>query len=367
MLQSKPPAITEAERNESITRGSNKRIRSFSIIAHIDHGKSTLSDRLLEYTSSIDPLNKSQAQVLDNLQVERDRGITVRAQTSAMWYQDPRTQEVHQLNLIDTPGHVDFGSEVTRALAACDGALLVVDASQGIQAQTLANYYKALEHNLEIIPVLTKIDLPHSDVEGVKQQLYTALDIDPDTVLCVSNKTGQGIEQLFPRIIDDIPAPSGSSSNPFRGLLFDAYHDTHRGVVCLLEVADGYVRKGDRIASYHANKDGSAVTDYEVQEIGLLTPAPLQVDALRSGQAGYIICGIKTKQEIKLGDTYYKTSFKKSTKPLIDDPSTVPANYLQVGAPAIAYGVTANASDIQPLPGFTAEQAMVFAGKLDAI
>lgn len=295
MLQHKPPLLTQQEINDTLNNIDVQYIRNFSIIAHIDHGKSTLSDRLLEYTNTINPLDKTTSRILDNLQVERDRGITVRAQSAAMLYKYNKDNKIYLFNLIDTPGHVDFSYEVSRSLAACDGVLLLVDSSQGLQAQTLANYYIAKENNLCIIPVLTKIDLPHSNIEGSKQQLVDTLGFKYDDILCISSKSGIGIEHILPTVIDRIQPPKSNQYNLLRALIFDAYVSTHRGVICLINISDGYIQKGDKIKSYYTDQS------YEIYELGILQPNMKQVDVLRAGQVGYIVCGIKTAREIKIG------------------------------------------------------------------
>jgi small GTP-binding protein len=222
--------LNDEEQRELLSSASTDYIRNFSIIAHIDHGKSTLADRLLEIAGNIRALSKQDAQVLDNLQIERERGITVKAQTASMFYRDKRSGKKYLLNLIDTPGHVDFSYEVSRSLAACQGALLLVDSSQGVQAQTLANYYTAMDANLDIIPVLSKIDLPHSDIKSVGEQLQVAFDIDPDTALHISSKTGLGIDKVFEAIIDRVKPPPNEIKPgfdvltvPLRALVFDSW------------------------------------------------------------------------------------------------------------------------------------------------
>ena len=355
MLNNKPDSLTSTEITELINNVPINNIRNFSIIAHIDHGKSTLSDRLLEYCSMINPLDKSSSQILDNLQVERERGITVRAQCATMYYK--YMNQSYYFNLIDTPGHVDFTYEVSRSLAACNGALLIVDASQGIQAQTLANYYIAKEAGLDIVPVLTKIDLPHSNIELTKQQLHTAFNIDPSHMLCVSSKSGENIDTILPAIIQHISPPTGRSTAPLRALLFDCWYSTHRGVICLIHIVDGYLQKGDRIKTYHSN------VSYEIHEIGIMQPDMLPCQYLRAGQVGYIIAGIKTTREVRIGDTFYKIQHKKGTIPLQSCiAADSPSSYYTPAAPSIAYCVCSDKSLITPLPGFKASKPMVWAG-----
>ena len=272
------------------------RIRNFSIIAHIDHGKSTLADRLLEMTGTISTRSKN-SQFLDKLQVEKERGITVKAQTASLFYeQDGIT---YLLNLIDTPGHVDFSYEVSRSLYACQGALLLVDAAQGIQAQTMANFYLAFEQDLTIIPVINKIDMMNADPERVSNEMMTALDIDPDEIIKVSAKTGAGLDQLFPVIIEKIKTPPGDEAKPFKALLFDSWFDEYRGVICLIEVIDGSIKKGEMISSAHTGEK------YEVHDLGLMYPDPTSMPALFTGQVGYLISGMKTVKEARIGDTLF--------------------------------------------------------------
>ncbi len=272
------------------------RIRNFSIIAHIDHGKSTLADRLLEITGTISTRSKNE-QFLDKLQVEKERGITVKAQTASLFYEYKGV--TYLLNLIDTPGHVDFNYEVSRSLYACQGALLLVDAAQGIQAQTMANFYLAFEQNLTIIPVINKIDMANADPERIGNQMAKALDIDTADIIKVSAKTGLGIDTLFPAIIERIKTPSGSSDAPLKALLFDSWFDEYRGVICLIEVIDGSIKKGDMIASAHTGES------YEVHDLGLMYPDPLSMPALFTGQVGYLIAGMKTVKEARIGDTLF--------------------------------------------------------------
>ncbi len=271
------------------------RIRNFSIIAHIDHGKSTLADRLLEVCGTISDRNKNE-QVLDKLQVERERGITVKAQTASLFYE--YKGEIYLLNLIDTPGHVDFSYEVSRSLYACQGALLLVDAAQGIQAQTMANFYLAFEQNLHIIPIVNKVDMQNAQPERVTEEVVTNFDMNPDDVILASGKSGIGIDKILEAIITRIPAPKGSPTAHPRLLLFDSWFDVYRGVVCLIEVVDGHVSKGDKIMSAYTGEE------YEVLELGLMYPDPVATKTLYTGQVGFIITGMKTVKEAHIGDTF---------------------------------------------------------------
>ncbi|KAI9312602.1 GTP-binding protein lepa [Dichotomocladium elegans] len=296
-------------------------IRNFSIIAHIDHGKSTLADRLLEFTNTISS-SGSNKQVLDKLKVERERGITVKAQTVSMFYNYKGKD--YLLNLIDTPGHVDFSYEVSRSLAACQGTLLLVDAAQGIQAQTVANFYLAFGEGLEIIPVLNKaesafVDLPAADSERTAQQIRSAFELDTSSI--ISAKTGLNIDQVLPSVIERIPPPSGSVDRPLRALLFDSWYDQYVGVVCMVAIVDGKIRKGDRITSIHSE------SKYEVTEVGIMHPEQVSTGYLHAGQVGYVICGMKTATEAHVGDAFHHLGKK-----------------------------------VEPLPGFQPAQSMVFAG-----
>jgi elongation factor 4 len=281
------------------------RIRNFSIIAHVDHGKSTLADRLLEQTKTISDRTKHE-QFLDKLQVEKERGITVKAQTASLFYEHNGT--TYLLNLIDTPGHVDFSYEVSRSLYACQGALLLVDAAQGIQAQTMANFYLAFEQNLTIIPVINKIDLANADPERVVLEMEKVFDVKEKNVLKISAKTGLGVEKILPAVIKSIKPPKGNSEKKLKALLFDSWYDEYRGVICLIEIIDGMVKKGDKIAA------ASTKSEYEVLDIGLMHPEPMPMGALYTGQVGYIIAGMKTVKEARVGDTLYNP--KKPVKSL---------------------------------------------------
>lgn len=293
-------------------------IRNFSIIAHIDHGKSTLADRLLEITGTISSRQKNE-QFLDKLQVERERGITVKAQTASLFYE--HNGEIYLLNLIDTPGHVDFNYEVSRSLYACQGALLLVDAAQGVQAQTMANFFLAFEQGLDIIPVINKIDMANADPERIAKEMNKAFDTELDDLLYISAKTGQGLDTLFPAIIQRIKSPKNEPDKPFKGLLFDSWFDEYRGVICLIEVIDGALKKGDNITAAYTGES------YEVLDIGIMYPDPYPTGALYTGQVGYVIAGLKTVKEARVGDTFYHTK-----KP------------------------------VTPLPGFKPAKSMVFAG-----
>src|ERR1039458_9345921 len=266
------------------------KIRNFSIISHVDHGKSTLSDRILELTGAVDPRDM-RAQYLDSMDIERERGITIKAQNVRVHF------EGYVLQLIDTPGHVDFGYEVSRSLAACEGAVLLVDASQGIQAQTLANCYQALEHDLEVVAVLNKIDLPAADPDRYAREIEQVLGIDADSILRISAKTGEGVPELLRAVIERVPAPTGSPDAPLRALIFDSYYDQYRGVVSSLRVVDGTLRAGARLRFMQA----AAVHD--VEELGIRTPVPVPTHALGAGEGGYLVAGIKDVGEARSGET----------------------------------------------------------------
>ncbi len=265
-------------------------IRNFSIISHVDHGKSTLSDRVLEITGAVDP-RMMREQYLDSMDIERERGITIKAQNVRVHFKG------FILNLIDTPGHVDFGYEVSRSLAACEGAVLLVDASQGIQAQTLANCYQAIEHDLEIVPVLNKIDLPAADPDRCAQEIEHVLGLAASDVLHISAKTGEGVEALLDAIVERIPAPRGDRSAPLRALIFDSSYDRYRGVVSSIRVMDGTIKSGTRLRFIQAN----AVHD--IEEIGIRSPATLAVEELGPGEVGYLIAGVKDVGEARSGET----------------------------------------------------------------
>jgi GTP-binding protein LepA len=265
-------------------------IRNFCIIAHIDHGKSTLADRMLELTGTVEK-RAMQAQLLDSMDLEREKGITIKLQPVKMKWND------NTLNLIDTPGHVDFSYEVSRSLAACEGAVLVVDASQGIQAQTLANVYLAIEAGLTIIPVLNKIDLPAAEPERVANEVATLLSCDPSAILCVSAKTGSGVTELLDDIVRQIPAPSGSPEAPLRGLIFDSIYDDYRGVILFVRIVDGAMKRHDQLFLMAARAPGLAV------ETGIFAPAQTPLAVLETGQIGYVVTNLKSLAEAQVGDT----------------------------------------------------------------
>ena len=269
-------------------------IRNFSIIAHIDHGKSTLADRILEETGAISEREKKD-QLLDSMDIERERGITIKLNAVQLNYN--YKDEDYVLHLIDTPGHVDFTYEVSRSLAACEGALLVVDAAQGIEAQTLANLYQALDNNLTIIPVINKIDLPNADIPKVKQELIDAVGFDEDEILLVSAKTGVGVKELIEAIIDRIPAPKGNNDDKLQALIFDSYFDSYRGIVTLLRVVNGKVSVGDKIKMLATN------ATYDVVELGINTPTEHKKKELVTGEVGYLCASIKSIEDVKVGDT----------------------------------------------------------------
>jgi GTP-binding protein LepA len=271
------------------------RIRNFCIIAHIDHGKSTLADRLLEYTGALSSREMTE-QVLDKMDLERERGITIKMQAVRLQYKAGDGHE-YQLNLIDTPGHVDFSYEVSRSLAACEGALLVVDAAQGIEAQTLANVYLALEHNLEIITVINKIDLPGAEPERVRQEIEDIIGLDTSEAILASAKNGIGIEEILEQIVTKIPPPGGQEQSPLRALIFDSHYDPYKGVIAYVRVVDGTVANGTQIKMVATGKE------FEVNEVGIFRPAPVSVGELRSGEVGFIAASIKNVKDCQVGDT----------------------------------------------------------------
>lgn len=280
-------------------------IRNFSIIAHIDHGKSTLADRLLQATGTVQA-REMKEQFLDNMELERERGITIKLQAARMNYTSQDGQ-AYVLNLIDTPGHVDFSYEVSRSLAACEGALLVVDASQGVEAQTLANVYLALEHNLEIIPVLNKIDLPGAEPDRVKQEIEDVIGLDCSNAIMASAKEGLGIPEILEAIVQIVPPPQDTVDEPLRALIFDSYYDPYRGVIVYFRVMDGTVKKGDRIKLMASKKE------YQIDELGVLSPNQVPVEELHAGEVGYLAAAIKAVEDARVGDT-----ITLSSKPAIE-------------------------------------------------
>jgi len=267
-----------------------ERIRNFSIISHVDHGKSTLSDRILELTATVDPRDMRE-QFLDSMDIERERGITIKAQNVRVLWRDK------VLHLIDTPGHVDFGYEVSRSLAACEGVVLLIDASQGIEAQTLANSYLAVEHDLEIVAALNKIDLPAADPDRYAAEIEQVLGIEADSILRISAKTGEGVEALLDAVVERIPPPTGDPEAPLRALIFDSYYDQYRGVVNAVRVVDGTMRDRSKIRLFQAG------TTHEIEELGVRSPANRPTAELGPGEVGYLIAGIKSVSEAKVGDT----------------------------------------------------------------
>ncbi len=271
-----------------------KYIRNFCIVAHIDHGKSTLADRLLETTGTVAKRDMSD-QILDSMDIERERGITIKLTPSQMKYN--YKGEEYTLNLIDTPGHVDFTYEVSRSLAACEGAILIVDATQGVEAQTLANVYLALEHDLEILPVINKIDLPSADIEGTRKEIEDVIGIPADTAPAVSAKEGTNIEAVLEQIIEQVPPPKGDETKPLKALIFDSYYDNFKGAVSLVRVVDGVVKKNDKIKLFTTGKE------FDVTEVGIFCPQAKECDCLRAGDVGYICASIKNVSETRVGDT----------------------------------------------------------------
>jgi GTP-binding protein LepA len=299
---------------------NSERIRNFSIIAHIDHGKSTLADRLLELTGALSE-REMEDQVLDNMDLERERGITIKSHAVRLDYR-ARDGEQYVLNLIDTPGHVDFSYEVSRSLSACEGALLVVDASQGVEAQTLANTYLAIENNLELIPVINKIDLPGAEPEKAIEQIEHVIGLETHNAVFVSAKTGQGVPDILEAVVRDIPAPKGSAEAPLKALIFDSWYDSYRGVVVLFRVIDGTIRPGMKIRFFNAGRD------YQVETVGVNRPRPTPIDKLSVGEVGFMTASIKTVADVQIGDTI--TEAARPTK--------------------------------EPFPGFQEIKPMVFAG-----
>ena len=274
---------------------TNEIIRNFSIIAHIDHGKSTLADRLIHKCGGLTD-REMKEQVLDSMDIERERGITIKAQTVRLNYK-AKDGKNYLLNIIDTPGHVDFSYEVSRSLSACEGSILIVDSSQGVEAQTLANVYQALENNHEIIPVLNKIDLPASDTEKVKKQIEDVIGIDTSRSINCSGKTGEGVDEILESIVKNLPSPKGSTENPLKSLLVDSWYDSYLGVVILVRVIDGSLKKGMKIKMMSNN------TEHTVEKVGVFTPKPKDLEKILSGEIGFIITGIKNLSDTKVGDT----------------------------------------------------------------
>ena len=271
------------------------RIRNFAIIAHIDHGKSTIADRIIHKCGGLTDREMSE-QVLDSMDIEKERGITIKAQTVRLKY---KAKDGHEyiLNIIDTPGHVDFSYEVSRSLSACEGSLLIVDSTQGVEAQTLANVYKALEINHEVIPILNKIDLPASDVEKTKKEIEDVIGIDTSSAISCSGKTGEGVEDILETIVKNLPAPKSSDSKQLKSLLVDSWYDTYLGVVILVRVIDGEIKKGMKVKLMSNNRE------YIIEKVGVFTPKPTDEETLQPGQIGFIITGIKSLSETKVGDT----------------------------------------------------------------
>jgi len=274
---------------------SNEIIRNFSIIAHIDHGKSTLADRLIHKCGGLTD-REMKEQVLDSMDIERERGITIKAQTVRLNYK-AKDGKKYILNIIDTPGHVDFSYEVSRSLSACEGSILIVDSTQGVEAQTLANVYQALDNNHEIIPVLNKIDLPAADTEKVKKQIEDVIGIDTNHTINCSGKTGEGVDEILESIVKILPPPSGNITNPLKSLLVDSWYDSYLGVVILVRVIDGNLKKGMKIKMMSNN------TEHTIERVGVFTPKPKDIDQISSGEIGFIITGIKNLSDTKVGDT----------------------------------------------------------------
>ena len=284
-----------------------KHIRNFSIIAHIDHGKSTIADRLIELTGTLTK-REMEDQVLDSMDIERERGITIKSQTVRLDYKASDGEE-YELNLIDTPGHVDFTYEVSRSLAACEGALLVVDATQGVEAQTLANVYMALENDLEIIPVINKIDLPSADVERTKKEIEDAIGLDTSNAVLCSGKTGEGVPDILEAVVDWIPAPEGDEEAPLQALIFDSYFDSYKGVIAHIRVKQGHIKKGMKLRMMATGKE------FEVTDVGCFKPRPVDVGQLDNGEVGFVAGSLKDVRDVRVGDTITSV-LKPAAEPL---------------------------------------------------
>ena len=307
-----------------------EKIRNFSIIAHIDHGKSTLADRILEVTGALTE-REMRAQFLDKMDIERERGITIKAQTVRLAFK-AADAETYELNLIDTPGHVDFNYEVSRSLAACEGAVLVVDATQGVEAQTLANVYLAIEQGLEILPVLNKIDLPSADVDRTREQIEQVVGLDCSEAISASGKTGAGVADILEQIVRKVPSPKGKAGARLRALIFDSWYDSYRGAVVMVRVVDGTLKKGDKVRFLAGG------TDHEAIEIGVFTPFATPVEELSVGEVGFFAANIRSVHDVKLGDTLTHATSSPGKGPHHQGPTDA------------------------PLPGFKDVKAMVFAG-----
>lgn len=315
-----PTGTLPPVRSRKVRSMNRDHIRNFCIIAHIDHGKSTLADRLLEFTGTVSERSMTN-QLLDQMDLERERGITIKLQAVRMQYRARDGQE-YELNLIDTPGHVDFTYEVSRSLAACEGALLVVDAAQGVEAQTLANVYLAMEHDLVLIPVINKIDLPAANPDGVKEEIEEVIGIDSDEALLASAKTGLGVEDILEAVVQRVPPPGGDPTAPLRALIFDSHYDAYKGVIAYVRVMDGVVRSGEPLYLLGSKREVEAL------EVGVFRPVMQAVSELQAGEVGYIATGLKSVRESRVGDTI----------------------------------TTARTRNIEPLPGYQPANPMVFAG-----